>query len=51
MASLSTSEVESRILATLNESSVISDSYEYAIELGIDHQVLIGVIKSLLVDR
>ena len=51
MASMSVSEVESRILATLDESGVITDSYEYALQLGIDHQVLIGVIKSLLVDR
>ena len=51
MASVSASEVESGILVTLNESGVIPDSYEYALQLGIDHQVLIGVIKSLLVDR
>jgi len=51
MASMSASEVESRILTSLNESGVISDSFEYALQLGIDHQVLVGVVKSLLVDR
>jgi phenylalanyl-tRNA synthetase alpha chain len=39
------------LLTTIEKNGQISDTWDLAIELGIDHQILVGVVKSLLVDR
>lgn len=43
--------VESLVLSILESSNIIADTYVLALEKGIDHQTLVGAIKSLLVDR
>lgn len=43
-------DLESLLLSTLSNDNIIHDSYEFALQQQIDHQNLIGVLKSLLVD-
>ena len=43
--------VESMVLATLGSNDIIADTYALSVERGVDHQTLVGAIKSLLVDR
>lgn len=48
---LPSQDLESIILSTLaNNEEGISDTWTFALEIGCDHQTLIGTIKSLLVD-
>lgn len=42
------SDVELRLLADLSESQTIADSSEYAATRNLQHNQLVGVIKSLL---
>ena len=43
-------DLEALLLSTLAANNEISDSWEFSIEAGIDHQNLVGTVKSLLVD-
>jgi phenylalanyl-tRNA synthetase alpha chain len=45
------SNLEPLILSTLAKENEISDTYTFSQKTGIDHQMLVGVVKSLLVDR
>lgn len=44
-------DYEQTVLSTLEKDGVIADTWDLAIQLNIDHQVLVGVVKSLLVDQ
>ena len=44
-------DIEQTVLTKLMNSMTIEDTYDYATELNIDHQVLVGTLKSLLTDR
>ncbi len=44
-------DLEKIILAFIGQHEQITDTWEFAIEHQIDHQTLIGVIKSLLADK
>lgn len=44
-------DVESLILQTLARDNVIPDSWDFALKHSLDHQVVVGNIKSLLVDN
>lgn len=46
----STVDLEALILSTLQSKGEISDSWSFAVDVGVDHQSLIGTLKSLLVD-
>ena len=41
-------DIESRLLADLSELQTIPDSLEYAAARSLQHNLLVGVIKSLL---
>lgn len=43
-------QIEALILSTLAKGEVIADSWSFALENGCDHQMIVGGIKSLLVD-
>jgi phenylalanyl-tRNA synthetase alpha chain len=43
--------LEQKILSTLAASDAINDTWEFAAAENVDHQVLVGVLKSLLSDR
>jgi phenylalanyl-tRNA synthetase alpha chain len=43
-------DYEQIVLNTLAKDGVIADTWDLALSLGVDHQVLVGVIKSLLAD-
>lgn len=45
-----TPDVETLILSTLQEKEIIADTYKLSIEYAIDHQVIIGAVKSLISD-
>lgn len=49
-AVLDGSELEQVILSHLASEGQIADTWPFAVSVGVDHQVLVGVIKSLLVD-
>ncbi|KAK8807848.1 hypothetical protein WA158_007377 [Blastocystis sp. Blastoise] len=42
--------LEKNLLEYVNEHGCIENSFEYAASLGVDHQALVGVVKSLEVD-
>lgn len=44
-------DLEHLILSKLARDGKIDDTYVFSTETGIDHQTLVGVVKSLLVDR
>ena len=44
-------DLEQVVLTKLMNSMTIEDTYDYATELNIDHQILIGTLKSLLTDQ
>jgi predicted transcriptional regulator len=44
------SDIEQQLLNKLNQSLVINDTWDFAEELNIDHQIIIGALKSLSVD-
>lgn len=43
--------IEVRLLQDINSRGQIDDSGAYAAEIGIDHNALVGVIKSLVADE
>ena len=49
-AGRSAEELEQLILSTVAKQDCIADTWDFATEQHIDHQVLVGVLKSLLVD-
>lgn len=51
MASGSEQEIEGILLSNIARDGKIDDTYVLAKDLSVDHQVLVGVVKSLLVDR
>lgn len=44
-------DYEQVVLTALEKDNVIVDTWELAVQLNIDHQNLVGVVKSLLVDK
>lgn len=44
-------DIEALILSTLHTAGSIADSFEFAAQHGIDHQALVGTLKSLLADN
>ena len=44
-------DYEQVVLTALATDGVIADTWDLATQLAIDHQILVGVVKSLLVDR
>ena len=44
------SDIEQSVLSKLFTSLVIDDTWNYAAEIQVDHQMLVGVLKSLLTD-
>ena len=44
-------DIEQLLLTALSKEDTIENSWDYALSIGIDHQALIGAVKSLLVDR
>jgi phenylalanyl-tRNA synthetase alpha chain len=48
---VSNSDIEGLILSLLNKDGVIEDSYDLSIKRKIDHQALVGTLKSLLADN
>jgi len=47
MAAPSAMEIEAQVLQSVNTDGCIADSGDMANSLGIDHNVLVGVLKSL----
>ena len=43
--------IEQLILSTLAKENVIQNSWDFSLSTGIDHQAIIGAVKSLLVDN
>ncbi|EQC35776.1 phenylalanyl-tRNA synthetase alpha chain [Saprolegnia diclina VS20] len=41
---------EKQLLAYLHAHTTVADTYPYALSLGLDHALVVGVVKSLLVD-
>lgn len=50
-ATSSSIDVETLILQTLAKENVILDSWDFALRYSLDHQIVVGNIKSLLVDN
>ena len=44
-------DYEQVVLSAIDADGLIADTWDLAIKLNIDHQILVGVVKSLLVDR
>lgn len=44
-------DYEQVLLSAIDADGLIADTWDLAIKLNIDHQILVGVVKSLLVDR
>lgn len=44
-------DIEELVLLTLNSVEVIHDTWQFALENNIDHQIIVGAVKSLLTDR
>ena len=48
---MSCENIEQAVLTKLLESLTIADTWDFSFELQIDHQVLVGAMKSLMVDN
>lgn len=44
-------DYEQLVLTAIEKDGAIADTWELAAQLNIDHQILVGVVKSLLVDK
>jgi len=47
---MDTDAIEQLVLSVLSKDGVIEDSWDFAAKVGVDHQAIVGAVKSLLVD-